>query len=120
MAAAGGTWIAWGSGDADFEVTDADGRLLVPPESPGFILRRIRLSKKEERQYYLEASNRGLWPLCHLQLNHFVYDPARVEDLHRGEPPVRRRPRGRRRPGRPATVWVQDYHLGLVPAMLRR
>ena len=119
MAAAGGTWIAWGSGDADFDGTDTDGRLLVPPESPGFILRRIRLSKKEERQYYLEASNRGLWPLCHLQLNHFVYDPAAWKtyaEVNRRFATAAREEAA----GRPATVWVQDYHLGLVPVMLRK
>ena len=34
-AAVGGTWIAWGSGDADAEAVDERQRVRVPPEDPG-------------------------------------------------------------------------------------
>lgn len=44
LKAAGGTWIAHGSGDADFEVTDAQNRIKVPPEEPAYTLRRDRKS----------------------------------------------------------------------------
>ncbi|MGH7151801.1 MAG: hypothetical protein ACREIU_13940, partial [Planctomycetota bacterium] len=36
LRACGGTWIAHGAGDADFEVTDGKGRLQVPPGDPRY------------------------------------------------------------------------------------
>src|SRR5688572_726247 len=36
MIAAGGTWIAHGSGDADRAVVDEQDRLQVPPEDPAY------------------------------------------------------------------------------------
>src|SRR6185503_9828484 len=39
-----GTWIAQGTGDADRETADADGRLQVPPDHPAYTLRRVWVS----------------------------------------------------------------------------
>lgn len=119
MAAAGGTWVAWGSGNADFDVTDAGDSVAVPPDRPSYRLRRLRLSAAEVQGYYVETANRALWPLCHSQLTRFVYDAAdwlcyrqvneRFAAAVIGEAA-----------GRPSTCWVQDYHLSLVPSMLRK
>src|SRR5512138_3018385 len=65
MVASGGTWVAWGSGPADFDVTDRADTVMVPPENPSYRLRRLRLSQEEIQGYYVESSNRALWPLCH-------------------------------------------------------
>lgn len=119
MAAAGGTWVAWGSGTADFDVTDSGDTLMVPPEAPSYRLRRLRLSGPEVLGYYLESANRALWPLCHSQLTRFVYDAAdwavyrKVNERFAVAAIAEAR-------GRPAVCWVQDYHLALVPAILRR
>jgi alpha,alpha-trehalose-phosphate synthase [UDP-forming] len=119
MVACGGTWVAWGSGSADFDVTDGDDTLLVPPEQPAYRLRRLRLSADEVQGYYLETANRALWPLCHSQLTRFVYDAAdwlcyrRVNERFADAAIAEAR-------GGAATCWVQDYHLSLVPGMLRR
>ena len=115
--AAGGTWAAWGSGPADFDVTDDDGRLLLPLDHPAFILRRIRLSDLEVRNYYLEIANRSLWPLCHMQLNHFRFDANAWKTyiaVNRRFADAALEEAG----DRPSNIWVQDYHLGLVPGML--
>lgn len=117
VTATGGTWIAWGSGPADFEVTDPDGRILVPPENPSYVLRRIALSEEEIEEYYLDIANRSFWPLCHLQLNHFSFDA----DSWKTYVAVNRRfARAAREEaaGRRATIWIQDYHLALVARML--
>jgi trehalose 6-phosphate synthase len=119
LSATGGTWIAWGSGSADFDVTDEDGRVLVPPEKPSFLLRRIRLSNKEIEEYYLSIANRALWPVCHLQLNHFSFDA----DAWKTYVAVNRRfaqAAMEEVAGRQATVWIHDYHLALVAGMLER
>ena len=51
MRAWGGTWVAHGSGPADREVTDAQGRVRVPPDRPKYTLRRVWLSEEEENGY---------------------------------------------------------------------
>jgi alpha,alpha-trehalose-phosphate synthase [UDP-forming] len=119
MIATGGTWVAWGSGPADFEVTDSEGRVMAPPEEPAYILRRIALSEKEVEEYYLETANRTLWPLCHLQLNHFRFNA----DAWKTYVAVNRRFAEAARDevaGRRSTVWIHDYHLALVAGMLPR
>ena len=66
LRAAGGTWIAHGSGDADFEVVDERNRIRVPPDDPLYTLKRVALTRKEEQGYYYGFANEGLWPLCHI------------------------------------------------------
>src|SRR6188472_1072192 len=105
----GGMWLGW-TGDPDdspdpFEV---DGVDLYP----------VRISATEFERYYEGFSNDGLWPLYHDALRESTYDgthwdaysavnerfAAQLADV---SPPN-------------ATVWVHDYHLQLVPAMLRK
>ena len=66
LCACNGTWIAYGSGDADAETVDAHDCLKVPPEDPRYTLRRVWLSREQEEGYYYGFSNEGLWPLCHI------------------------------------------------------
>ena len=66
MQATDGVWVAWGSGSADAETADHEGRLRVPPGEDGYTLRRVFLSDAEVDGYYMGFSNRSLWPLCHM------------------------------------------------------
>lgn len=120
MQAVGGTWIAWGSGEADAEVVDERDRVRVPPERPSYTIRRLWLNEQDLQHYYYGYANQFLWPLCHLR-------PAltrtrlryweRFDDVNRrfadavieeaeADP-------------RPAAVWFQDYHLATAPAHVR-
>jgi trehalose 6-phosphate synthase len=115
-----GTWVAWGSGNADRESSDADGRLMVPPEDPAYTLRRVWLDDADVEGYYLGFANTALWPLCHMLVQHYRY---RADHWERYLAVNRRfaeaaAEEARRAPGEPI-VWVQDYHLALAPAMLR-
>jgi len=113
----GGVWVAWGDGDADFDVTDEDDCVEVPPEDPSYTLKRIALSEEQVDGYYSGYANQALWPLCHVltgnvrfDLDHwnsywevnrrFAEETADIVDSD-------------------STVWIQDYHFGLAPAMLR-
>ena len=51
MRACGGTWIAHGAGDADWDVVDGENRIKVPAEDPLYTLRRVALTKEEENGY---------------------------------------------------------------------
>jgi len=64
--ACGGIWIAHGSGNADRETVDREDKLLVPPDSPSYTLRRIWISDEEQDGYYYGLANEGIWPLCHI------------------------------------------------------
>lgn len=112
-----GTWIAWGDGEADYEVTDDRGAVRVPPEDEAYTLRRLKLSPEEENKHYEGFCNRVLWPLCHDLLDNLYmkegywgyykqvnerFAEAAAEEVSEG-----------------GLVWTQDYHFALVPEMVR-
>lgn len=118
MKACGGTWIAHGSGNADRETVDEKNRVGVPPKDPRYTLRRVWLSKEEEDGYYYGFSNDALWPLCHIAYTRPTFNEAdwnmykkineRFADVVLSEVGSSQ-----------AFVFVQDYHLTLVPRLLR-
>ncbi|MEE6281484.1 alpha,alpha-trehalose-phosphate synthase (UDP-forming) [Georgenia sunbinii] len=104
----GGAWVGWsGSPDAAHEPFDADGIRLWP----------VPLSATEVSNYYEGFSNGTLWPLYH--------DVIVPPEFHRAwwnsYVAVNRRFAAAAAeavaPG--GTVWVHDYQLQLVPAVLR-
>jgi trehalose 6-phosphate synthase len=119
MRACSGTWIAHGSGSADRSAVDRNDRVMVPPGSEDYTLRRIWLTLEEEKGYYYGFANEGLWPLCHVAHVRPVFRQsdwqayrninARFADAvvaeARSEDPV---------------VLVQDYHFALLPALIRK
>ena len=119
LRAAGGTWIAHGSGDADFEVTDANNRIKVPPEEPAYTLRRVALSKEEEDGYYYGFSNEGIWPLCHIAHIRPVFrkeDWRYYQDVNRRFcETVLEEIKDEKEPA----ILIQDYHFTLLPAMIK-
>jgi trehalose 6-phosphate synthase/phosphatase len=118
MQAVRGVWIAWGSGDADFEVTDGRDCVAVPPGAAAYTLRRVRLSPKDVERFYHGYANQSLWPLFHLAMDKARF--ARRYWIAYQE--VNRRfaaaTREMIRPG--ALVWIHDYHLALCPRYLRQ
>jgi trehalose 6-phosphate synthase len=119
MRACSGVWVAHGSGSADRETSDKHGKLLVPPGEESYAIRRVWLTDAEEQGYYYGLANEGLWPLCHVAHTrptfqssdwaHYVTVNQRfaqaVVDESDTEDPI---------------VFVQDYHFGLAPGMIRK
>jgi trehalose 6-phosphate synthase len=101
----GGVWVGWDGGAHDMprHVAGLDVELLP-----------VALSRREVADYYHGFANRTLWPLLHGLLGQPVFE-RRWWDAYRD---VNERfaaveaGRGLR--------WVHDYHLMLVPALLRR
>ncbi len=118
MRACSGTWIAHGSGSADPEVVDRSDRVAAPADSAGYQLRRIWLSSEEENGYYYGFANEGLWPLCHIA---HVRPTFRTADWTQYEIVNRRFADAVVDEARSSDpiVLVQDYHLALVPRMIR-
>ena len=104
-----GAWVGWpGAPDEQLEPFVHQGLQLVP----------VPLSADEVADYYEGFSNATLWPLYH--------DVIATPQFHREwwEAYVRVNQRFADRTAevaaKGATVWVQDYHLQLVPQMLRQ
>jgi trehalose-6-phosphate synthase len=118
MAAAGGTWVAAGSGDADRDVVDERDRIGVPPEAPRYVLRRVWLTKEEEEAYYYGYSNEGLWPLCHIVHVRPEFRPRDWEVYQR----VNQRFADvvcEELEGDQGFVFIQDYHFALLPKLIK-
>ncbi len=117
MQSTGGTWVAWGSGSADFDVSDANGRVGVPPESPAYEIRRVELSDDQVEKYYYGYSNQVLWPICHIDptkmnatdsfWNHYQQANRAFADAIIDETDD------------DSVIWFQDYHLALAPRLVR-
>ena len=118
MRACSGTWIAHGSGSADAEVVDAKSRIPVPENDPSYQLRRVWLTKEEEQGYYYGFANEGLWPLCHIA---HVRPTFRTSDFLQYEKVSRKFADAVVAEAKSSDpiVLVQDYHLALVPRMVR-
>jgi trehalose 6-phosphate synthase len=103
-----GAWVGW-PGVADAEV--------APFEDDGLLLHPVQLSAKEVEDYYEGFSNGTLWPLYH----DVVAQPAFHRHWWNAYVRVNQRfaDATAKIAAQGATVWVQDYQLQLVPAMLR-
>ncbi|MFN2571751.1 MAG: trehalose-6-phosphate synthase [Gemmatimonadales bacterium] len=120
MRACSGTWIAHGSGSADRDTVDKRDRVGVPPppEAAAYQLRRIWLTAAEETGYYYGFANEGLWPLCHVA---HVRPIFRRDDWEQYESVNRKFAKtvvDEAKSSDPI-VLVQDYHLALVPRMIK-
>jgi trehalose 6-phosphate synthase/phosphatase len=108
----GGLWIAWSGGQK------TPSPKLMPRNEPRFKIVFAPLSEQDISDYYHGMCNRGLWPLMHFMTPkcHFstqqwsryarvnqvfarlACDEAAADDL----------------------LWVQDFHLALVPQLVRQ
>jgi trehalose 6-phosphate synthase len=115
-----GTWVAWGSGDADRETSDEAGRVFVPEGDRSYTLRRVWLDDADVDGYYHGFSNRALWPLCHMLIQHFEfrseywerYRTVNMRFAHAVADEAERC-------GGRGMAWIQDYHFALLPEYLR-
>lgn len=104
----GGVWMGW-TGVPD----DLEGKFEVD----GVAMHSISLSEREIEEYYEGFSNDTIWPLYHDAIRDSGYHASHwqtysevnqrfADALAAAAPPD-------------AMIWIHDYHLQLVPAMLR-
>ena len=118
MQECGGTWIAYGGGKGDLYAVDEKNRIQVPPDDPSYTLRLVWLTEEEQQGYYYGFSNEGLWPLCH---NAFIEPTFNTSDWETYKAVNNEFAKQvlDEIDGRPAAVFTQDYHLALLPRLLR-
>ncbi len=102
------TWVGWAG---------CVGPAPNLPDIDGVALRAVSLSGEEFENYYEGFANSTLWPLYHDAVEQPIYHRRWWEAYQR----VNRRfaVAAAEAAPRDAAVWVQDYHLQLVPAMLK-
>lgn len=119
LRASGGTWVAHGSGSGDHLVTDRYGRVAVPPENPSYTLKRVWLPKNVEQEYYYGLANEGLWPLCHMTFQRPRFSLQNWKSYRKANEMFAEAVLAEAG-GEPAVVLIQDYHLALLPRMLKQ
>lgn len=103
-----GAWIGW---------SGAPGKAPRPFEAEGLAIKPIGMTESEEHGFYHGMSNRTFWPLYH--------DAIRTPDFQRTwwkcyEEINARYAQAAVRAARTSDmIWVHDYHLQLVPRMIR-
>jgi trehalose 6-phosphate synthase len=98
---------------------DRDAKVLVPPESPSYTLKRVWLTKEEEDRYYYGFSNEALWPLCHLTHHRPLFEETDWKTYEAVNEKFARAVLAECGAERPF-VLVQDYHFTCLPRQIRR
>ncbi|GIH13394.1 alpha,alpha-trehalose-phosphate synthase (UDP-forming) [Rugosimonospora africana] len=104
----GTSWIGWAG---------STGPAPDLPDIDGVALRAVPQSQEEFENYYEGFANSTIWPLYHDAVEQPTFHRRWWEAYQR----INRRFAAAAAEAAPpgALVWVQDYHLQLVPAMLR-
>ncbi|MFI6292123.1 trehalose-6-phosphate synthase [Nonomuraea sp. NPDC050790] len=103
-----GAWLGWhGAADELLEPFEDDGMELIP----------VPLTAEEVELYYEGFSNSTLWPLYHDVVAPPVFEREMWESYRAVNERFAQAAAEVAEQG--AVVWVQDYQLQLVPAMLR-
>jgi trehalose 6-phosphate synthase/phosphatase len=114
----GGLWIGW-NGQTVESIPDKQ-KICIADEcsSKSYSVKCVQLTKKEIKNYYHGFSNRSLWPLFHgfISQSYFSLDywksyncvnrkfcDSVMEEIKGNE-----------------IIWVHDYHLTLLPEMLKQ
>jgi hypothetical protein len=102
-------WVGYPGEDPDTETHRLlSERRLVP----------VSLTAAEVRGHYQGYSNGALWPLFHYLLEHCRFDPAEYDTYHRVNEKFAEVVLENAAPH--DVIWVHDYHLLLLPGMLRK
>ncbi len=111
MNQSGGLWFGWSG-----EVSEHARRVSLKSVGP-MQFATIDLTREEHDRYYNEFSNATLWPLLHSMPEHMSFD-RRSALIYRQ---TNERMTDALLPLLRATdlIWVHDYHLMAMPAMLR-
>ncbi|MGE3109871.1 MAG: trehalose-6-phosphate synthase [Phycisphaerales bacterium] len=101
-------WVGWDG---------APGRAHRPYDLDGLTLASVSMSRAEINGYYHGFCNATLWPLYHDAIQKPTFDRAAWQEYIDVNERFARCVA--RHATRHATVWIHDYHLQLVPALLR-
>ncbi len=113
-ASSGGVWLGW---PGDVSRFSADQRAELDRLLADQAIVPVHLSRDEVERYYHGFSNRVLWPLFHYLIDRVPVDTTGWAAYRQVNAAFAEAAAREYRPG--DTIWVHDYQLLLVPALLR-
>lgn len=112
-----GTWIAWKERSPGEEWPS---RVKVPSaEDPrSYTVRRIGLHPDEARRFYYDFTSTAIWPVLFSLLDRARFTQAAWDTYRRVNESFAAAAIEEAAPG--AVIWVNDFHLMLVPKLIKR
>ncbi len=106
----GGKWICWGDGKYDdmHPVEDVSGYRVI----------RIFLTKPEVLGFYINYSNRVLWPLFHYFRNNIAFNTGGFKYYYSVNQKFAEKIKENITDN--TVIWIHDYQLMMVPGILRK
>jgi trehalose 6-phosphate synthase/phosphatase len=111
-----GLWIGW-PGIVSEDLREGEEEVVTERLGTEFRAHPVFLSREEVAAYYEGFSNRALWPLFSYFPHHAVYEEAQWEAYRRVNERFQRVVLDVASPD--DVLWIHDYHLMLLPGMLR-
>jgi trehalose 6-phosphate synthase/phosphatase len=111
-----GLWIGW-DGGTDPPMKEKRVSISEPEGEGSYQLRFVDLSEKEISHYYNSFSNRTLWPLFHNFIGMTHFNSAHWKTYFKANAYFAGTILEEANPS--DIIWVQDYHLSLVPNFIR-
>jgi trehalose 6-phosphate synthase/phosphatase len=109
----GGVWIGWPG-----EIPQNSYRAEIDHELQKLDARPVYLSRSEQRGFYEDFSNAAIWPVFHDLIEQLPQDIVGWETYRQVNQRFADAVAASYREG--DVVWVNDYHLMLAPAMIRK
>ena len=108
----GGIWFGWSG-----VVSDDSPRQVGIVAEGAIQYATVDLTRDEHERYYNDFSNGTLWPLLHSMPEHMLYDRRAASVYRQVNERLSEALLPLLRPD--DVIWVHDYHLMAMPAMLR-
>jgi trehalose 6-phosphate synthase len=110
MSAAEGAWVGWDGGTRDVPSAIPDSGVRLLP---------VSLTAAQARNYYHGFANAALWPLLHNAIEKPRFERAWWRAYQEVSGLFAQRAAAAAAQLRGAIAWVHDYHLMLVPRLIR-
>lgn len=112
-------YVARGKTEADKEILDKKSEITINPNTPDeYLLRRLFFSEDDLNDYYFGFANQTLWPLCHIAFERPEFNPDWFEGYKRVNKAYADAIKTYLK--QPSVVWINDYQLAMVPALLNK
>ncbi len=111
----GGLWIGWAGDDGSLPANERDRLLESAGQGLSFVA--VDFPPGEGPAFYTGYPNRAIWPLFHVFPSRMSFEPTSWRDYVNGNRRFADCIAECKREG--DLIWIHDYHLMLVPGMLR-
>jgi trehalose-6-phosphate synthase len=116
MRSIGGTWVCWGLQD-ETESRPERHRTVQVDHEEQFRVHEVLLTEQEAKEFYEGFTTESLWPILFCFPSRLQFTPGLWDTYRMVNERFARAIARLAAPG--ATVWVQDFHLMLLPGLLR-